>query len=563
METIVQYAQDNIVLVLFLNVGLGYLVGKIKIGPVALGPTTGVLIVGIIIGLLHLEVQPIIKSVFFTLFLFTLGVKIGPGLVHVLLSRASLKYVALCLFCSGVMVVSLVLTAKLFGLSNIVIGGLAAGAMTTSAALAASQTAVLSGGIALPDGMQSAQAANLLGSAYAITYLYGTFGVILLLKLCPKLVGKNISEEAALLETPPGASANLSSIGGAIRAWRLTKPMYIGKGIADVEAGAATHEADRRVPTLFEKVLRDGEPQVLDSDFRLQMGDVMAAWATPGVLVFGTEVFGEEVTDEAAVAVVLSSAELVLTNKEFEDQTLADLVRGHGRGVTVERMMRQGDDLPLSADLLLVRGDVIFVSGPARQVEQLGQTVGYVVTNQLMTDLVTMGLFLAVFGALGTISVTVFGITLSILGGVPIGAMLGGAVLGWLHSRSPRLGTISAPAADAIASLGLALFISGVAIGAGGSLIEVLKTFGFSLVVAGAIVTTTCTISTFLFGHFVLRLNVAENAGATCGAMTSGSGIGEVIKDAKSSVPAIAFALPSALNNVVLTIAVLIVMKFV
>ena len=43
----------------------------------------------------------------------------------------------------------------------------------------------------------------------------------------------------------------------------------------------------------------------------------------------------------------------------------------------------------------------------------------------------------------------------------------------------------------------------------GGSLIEVFKTFGLSLVIAGAIVTTTCTISTFLFSHFVLKLNVA------------------------------------------------------
>jgi putative transport protein len=546
---------------LFLIVGLGYLVGKIKIASIALGSTTGVLIVGIIIGMLHLEVQPIIKSVFFTLFLFTLGVKIGPGLVNVLMSRASLKYLAMCLFSGGLMAVTLFFTAKLFGLSNIVTGGLAAGSMTTSAALAASQAAVSSGGISPSDGMQTEQAANLLGGAYAITYLYGTFGVILLLKLCPMLIGKNIAEEAALLEEHSDAKTDLGGRGGAIRAWRLTSPKYIGKGIADLEAGAATQEADRRMPTLIEKVLRDGQPQTLDADLRLQEGDVVAAWATPGILVFGTEVIGDEVIDDAALAVDLASAELVLTNKELEGRSLADLVRSHGRGVTIERVARQGSDLPIRADLSLVRGDVIFVSGPTRQVERFGETVGYVVTDQLATDLVTLGLFLAVFGALGTISVNVFGITLSILGGAPIGAMLGGAILGWLRSRSPRLGTVSAPAADAMASLGLSLFIAAVAIGAGGTLLEVLRTVGLSLVLAGAIVTTTCTVGTFLFGHFVLKMNVAENAGATCGAMTSAAAIGEVIKDAKSSVPAIAFALPSALNNVLFTMIVLVMMK--
>lgn len=562
MYTIIQYAQDNIVLILFLNVGLGHLVGKLKIGPVALGSTTGVLIVGIAIGMLHLEVQPIVKSLFFTLFLFTLGVKIGPGLVNVLMSRASLKYLALCLFSGAVMAISLFLVAKLFGLSSVVTGGLAAGSMTTSAALAAGQAAVSSGGIGLPAGMQADEAANLLGSAYAITYLYGAFGVILLLKLCPKLVGKSIAEEAALLEAKADATENLAGA-GAIRAWRLTSPKYIGKGVADLEAGAATHEADKRVPALIESVLRNGQAQTLDASLKLQEGDVIAAWATPGVLAFGTEVIGEEVTDHAALAVELTSAELVLTHKGLEGRSLADLVREHGRGVSVERTARHGENLPLRGDLALARGDVIFVSGPTRQVEQFAEVVGYQVKDQMVTDLVSLSLFLAVFGALGTISVTVFGITLSILGGVPIGAMFGGAILGWLRSRSPVLGTVSAPAADAMASLGLALFISAVAIGAGGSLIDVLKTFGLSLIVAGAIVTTTCTISTFLFGHFVLRMNVAENAGATCGAMTSGAAIGEVIKDAKSSVPATAFALPSALNNVIFTIITLIIMMFI
>ena len=75
--------------------------------------------------------------------------------------------------------------------------------------------------------------------------------------------------------------------------------------------------------------LREGglDPQQeLGPDLRLQSGDIVAVWATPGILVFGTEVIGEEVTDDAALSVDLSSAELVVTNKELEGQTLADLV---------------------------------------------------------------------------------------------------------------------------------------------------------------------------------------------------------------------------------------------
>ena len=65
----------------------------------------------------------------------------------------------------------------------------------------------------------------------------------------------------------------------------------------------------------------------------------------------------------------------------------------------------------------------------------------------------------------------------------------------------------------------------------------------------------------FLFGHFVLRLDVADNVGATCGSMTGGAAIGEVCKDANSSVPAVSFALGATLQNVTFTIVALVLMN--
>jgi putative transport protein len=560
MEAITQYAQSNIVLLLFLIVGLGNLVGKLKIGSIALGPTTGILVVGILIGLLHFDVPPIVKAIFFTLYLFALGTKIGPGFVNVLTSKASIKYLVMCLSTVVLMAVSIFFVAKFFDLDSVVVGGLSAGAMTTSAILAASQGFISSGNITLPDGMSASDASNMLASSYAITYLYGTFGLIILVKIAPMLVGKDVAVEAAKLDAGGGGELDLGNRGGSIRAFRVTKDDYIGKTVADMEAGAAKREADKGLPTLIEKVIRDGELLEVTPDLVLQSGDVVAVWATPGILVFGTELLGEEVTDPNALRVSLTSAEVVVTSKDLEGMSLRDLVREHGRGVTIERMARNGEDQPIRGDLTLIRGDVFFVSGPTRQVELFEQTVGYVVTDQLATDLVNLGIFLAVFGALGTITVTVMGITLSVLGGASIGAMLGGAILGWLRSRSPKMGTIAAPAADAIANIGLGLFISAVAIGAGGSIVSVIQTLGPKLIIAGVIVTTVCTLGTFLFGHFVMRLNVAENAGTTCGCMT-GVAIGEVMKDAKSSVPAIGYALPSALQNVLFIAVALVLMS--
>ena len=146
---------------------VGNLLGKLRIGGITLGPTTGVLIFGILVGLLHFQVPPIVKVVFFTLYLFSLGTMIGPGLINVVTSKASLNYLVMSLCTIVLMVGSVVLVARLFELNNVVVGGLVAGAMTTSAVLAAAQGLVSGGGLNLPDGMNIAEASSLLGSAYA------------------------------------------------------------------------------------------------------------------------------------------------------------------------------------------------------------------------------------------------------------------------------------------------------------------------------------------------------------------------------------------------------------
>ncbi len=93
-------------------------------------------------------------------------------------------------------------------------------------------------------------------------------------------------------------------------------------------------------------------------------------------------------------------------------------------------------------------------------------------------------------------------------------------------------------------------------------MISTMQAFGVNLLIAGAFVTTVCTISCFLFGHFIMRLNVAENAGATTGVMT-GVAIAEVCKDAKSSAPAVAFGLPGAVSSLTFIVVGLVILAIV
>ena len=89
-------------LAIFLTLAFGFWIGKFKIKKFTLGTVTSVLLVGVLIGQLHIDIGAPLKSVFFLLFLFAVGYSVGPqffrglkkeGLPQVLFA------VVMCLFC--------------------------------------------------------------------------------------------------------------------------------------------------------------------------------------------------------------------------------------------------------------------------------------------------------------------------------------------------------------------------------------------------------------------------------------------------------------------------------
>lgn len=77
----------------------------------------------------------------------------------------------------------------------------------------------------------------------------------------------------------------------------------------------------------------------------------------------------------------------------------------------------------------------IYASGPQRQFDAFAEQVGYVVNDQLAANLVTLGIFPALFGVPGTISMTISGITVSIPGGAAMGSIYtpGTVACAWNH----------------------------------------------------------------------------------------------------------------------------------
>jgi len=128
-----------------------------------------------------------------------------------------------------------------------------------------------------------------------------------------------------------------------------------------------------------------------------------------------------------------------------------------------------------------------------------------------------------------------------------------GLVFGWLRSVRPTFGRIPEPALWIFDTIGLAVFIGCVGIGAGPSFVSGLRTTGPSLVVVGLLVAMTPHLAAVLVGRYVLKMNPLLLLGACAGAGTATAALRAVQDEAGSKLPVLGYTVPYAIGNILLT----------
>src|SRR5437773_1751152 len=189
--------RHNPELAIFLTLALGFFIGRLRIGTFSLGTVVGTLLAGVLVGQLDIKVPPIVKAVFFDLFLFTTGYKVGPqffrGLKKDALPQLAVT-VVLCVTC----LLSAFAASKLLGYDMGTAAGLLAGAFTESTVIGTAGEAIHR--LDLP-GAEKIALVNNIPVAYAGTYLIGTAFIVWFLPVVgPRLMGVNLREEGRKLQ---------------------------------------------------------------------------------------------------------------------------------------------------------------------------------------------------------------------------------------------------------------------------------------------------------------------------------------------------------------------------
>ncbi len=532
---------------LFVVLAFGYLIGKTRVRGFELGSVTGVLFAGLVFGHLGFELAPEAQTFGFVLFIFSVGFQAGPGFFEVI-RREGAKYFLLAIVVAAT---GFVLAAWFAGMLGFPIGtsaGLLAGAMTTTPTLAAAQDALQSGAVALPDGMSADDAVRNVTTAYAITYLFGLVGLILIIRTLPRLLGIDLPAEARKIggEEVPAAPGDRISV----RAYRVEREEIVGLPYREIRL-----PADAEIVRLR----RGGELLDVSGDTVLEIGDEISVVGKLARFVEGTQVVGPELTDPELLDLETESVQIVVTRRDAVGATLGEFDVAENYGCFLTEIVRQQTPLPIEPSLELHRGDVLSVTGPSAKLDRLGERLGHLERPLAETDLLTLALGIAAGIALGTFSVTIMGVSVGL--GTAGGLLTTGLVIGYLRSIRPTFGRIPGAARWVFMELGLQMFMAGVGVSAGSGIVESLTSVGPSLVLCGIVVTVAPVAAGWLVGSLVLRLNPAVLLGAITGAMTSGAALSIVNSAARSSVPALGYTGAYAFANVILTVAGTVIVR--
>ena len=402
-----------------------------------------------------------------------------------------------------------------FGIDTPSVVGLIAGALTSTPGLA----------VAI-DSTQS----PLASISYGIAYPFGVIGVILFVKLLPKLLRVDLDEEAKRLEKERrGQYPELNTC-----IFTVTNDSVCGRSLAELNIRAITGAVISRIKT-------GGEIVMPSANMKLKKGDVIQGVGSEESLNNLATMLGEREEGELPLINNQTIESLLLTKKDMINKQLGDLNLQRNFGCTVTRIRRSGIDLSPSPELSLKFGDKLMIVGEKDGIQAVGRLLGNDAKKLSDTDFfpIAMGIVLGVL--FGKLNIS-FGNGLSFSPGLTGGVLMMALFLSAIGKTGPILWSMSGPANQLLRQLGLLLFLAEVGTSAGKNLVSTFQESGFLLFGVGAAITIVPMVIAALVGRLVFKISMLDLLGTITGGMTSTPGLAAADSMTDSNIPGVAYA---------------------
>ncbi|HDD9204888.1 TPA: putative transporter [Escherichia coli] len=489
---------------------VGLFIGNVKFRGIGLG-IGGVLFGGIIVGhfvsqagmTLSSDMLHVIQEFGLILFVYTIGIQVGPGFF------ASLRVsgLRLNLFAVLIVIIGGLVTAilhKLFDIPLPVVLGIFSGAVTNTPALGAGQQILRDLGTPM-------EMVDQMGMSYAMAYPFGICGILFTMWMLRVIFRVNVETEAQQHEssrTNGGALIKTINI-------RVENPNLHDLAIKDVPI----LNGDK---IICSRLKREETLKVPSPDTIIQLGDLLHLVGQPADLHNAQLVIGQEVdTSLSTKGTDLRVERVVVTNENVLGKRIRDLHFKERYDVVISRLNRAGVELVASGDISLQFGDILNLVGRPSAIDAVANVLGNAQQKLQQVQMLPVFIGIGLGVLLGSIPVFVPGFPAALKLGLAGGQLIMALILGRIGSIG-KLYWFMPPSANlALRELGIVLFLSVVGLKSGGDFVNTLVNGeGLSWIGYGALITAVPLITVGILARMLAKMNYLTMCGMLAGSMT-------------------------------------------
>lgn len=516
-------------IVFSLVIAIGIMLGKVKILGISLG-VTWVLFIGLLFSFLGVtvetELQDFLKEFGLVLFVYTLGLQVGPGFFASLNKNAISNN-----FLAGLIVLlGIIITIVFFFISGNSIGimtGIMSGAVTNTPGLAAAQTTL--GNIS-----NTSNGITTMTLAYAVAYPFGVFGIIISMLLLKKIFRIDIAKETEL----QNKLQNLREDKVISKHLKLENKQLIGKSINQIFEMIKT-------PIVVSRMYHKGEiitptPKEIIAD-----GDVMLIVAPKNTfeqlqILIGSE---SDMNLKDSMDSKLVSSHVTVTNKNITHKRIGDIPEFNLHDFTFTRLYRAGTQLVPNGNISLQLGDTVKVVGSPEGLQRITAVLGNSVKRLEVPDLAPIFIGIVLGILLGSIPFQIPNIPVPVKIGLAGGPLLVALALSRFGNKVYLNNYTTNSANLMLRELGISLFLASVGLASGSKIAEAFTgSSGFIWIMMGISITLLPLLITGFVAKKYFKKNFFEICGLLAGASTDPPALAFAIKTAGNDTPSAIYA---------------------
>lgn len=506
-------------------IAVGTLLSKIRIGGISLG-STWILFAGIAASHFGMSVNSqmidFARDFGLTLFVFSIGLQIGPGFFSSLRAGGLRQmWLAVLVMLLGVVVTVIIAVLTDTPLQTMV--GVMDGAAVNTPAMGATQQAYMD-----ITGVEDRS----IPMSFAIAYPFGVVAVIIAFLLLKPLLRINLKVEDEALR----AISNENKF-AAKYSLEVQNGQIDGKKVSEIRNIIARQ-------FVISRISHDGNNAfIADSESVVHLGDklfiVSAAEDKEAILAFlGCEINMLE-QEWGEFEGKLVSRRIVVTRPEINGKKFSDLRLRTKYGINITRVNRAGVDLIPYQGMELQLGDKVMIVGSESAIDKVADLLGNSLKKLHQPHIFTIFLGIALGVLIGSIPLVE---SPQIKLGLAAGPMLMAILIGRFGTHWHLITYTTVSANLMLREVGLAMFLASVGLASGDGFVQALLSGGYIWMVYALIIAIVPLVLVGIYARLVYKMDYYTLMGTLAGSMTNPIALTYANSVAGSDMPAISYA---------------------